>query len=104
VRYTGALTPKTSTGSSSLAKGTKKTYTGTMRPIVAGQRMSFMIYKWIDGAWVFQTSATIAANASGQATFTWTWSKSGKWYIRVRVNADKMYATAWSNLEKVTIP
>jgi hypothetical protein len=104
VRYTGVLTPKTSTGSSSLAKGTRKTYTGTMRPIVAGQRMSFMIYKWNGSAWVFQTSATIAANSNGQATFSWTWSRSGKWYLRIRVNADSMYATAWSNLERVTIP
>ncbi len=104
VRYTGNLGPRTSSGSSTLARGTRKTYTGTMRPIVAGQRMSFMIYKWNGSAWVFQTSATISANASGQATFSWTWSRSGRWYIRIRLNADRMYATAWTNLERVTIP
>jgi hypothetical protein len=104
VRYTGTLAPRTSTGSSTLARGARRTYTGTMRPIVSGQRMSFMIYRWVNGAWVFQTSATIAANASGQARFTWTWSRSGRWYIRIRVNADAMHATAWTNLERVTIP
>jgi hypothetical protein len=104
VRYIVTLAPRTSTGSSTVARGTKTTYTATVRPIYSGQRVSFQIYKWVGGAWVFQTSATKTANASGQATFTWTWSKSGKWYMRARANSTPMNTTAFSNLEKVTVP
>jgi hypothetical protein len=98
------MAPRTSTGSSTVARGTAKTYTGTVRPLYPTQRISFQIYKWVGGAWVFQTSATKTADASGKASFTWTWSKSGKWYMRARANSTPMNSTAFSNLEKVTVP
>ena len=104
VRYVVTMAPKTATGSSTVARGTARTYTATVRPLYPTQRISFQVYKWVGGAWVFQTSATKTADASGKASFTWTWSKSGKWYMRARANSTPMNSTAFSNLEKVTVP
>jgi hypothetical protein len=104
VRYIAKLTPTTPTGWSTVARGTSRTYVATVRPLYLGQRVSFLIYGWDQGAWVFQTSATKTADSSGKATFTWKWTQPGKWYIRARANSTPLNTTAFSNVEKVVVP
>jgi len=101
----GTMTPNY-TGTKTLNKSTRVTYSVTSRPLnPAGvvPTVTFQIYRSIDGAWVFQTSATVASSSSGVATFSWTWSKSGSWYMRGRVNATAYNSGIYSNLAKVNI-
>ncbi|HEY6056465.1 MAG TPA: hypothetical protein VIV06_00455, partial [Candidatus Limnocylindrales bacterium] len=87
-----------------LAPRTRVSYTATVRPLpVSGAaRVSFLIYQRIGGAWVFRTSATMAASASGVATFSWTWGR-GEWYVRARANATRWNAAALSPIARVIV-
>jgi hypothetical protein len=37
------------------------------------------------------------------ATFSWTWSKSGTWYMRGRINATAYNSGIYSNIARVKI-
>jgi trimeric autotransporter adhesin len=103
VRLSVTLQPRSVTGTRTLARGTSVTYRATVRPLYAGQRVSFLIYQKVAGHWTFRTSATATVDASGVATFAWKWSKSGQWYMRARANSTPLNITAYSNIEKVII-
>jgi hypothetical protein len=57
----------------------------------------------VNGVWTFRTSATIAVNSAGSATFSWRWTH-GQWYIRARGNATIYNAATLSPIAKVTVP
>jgi hypothetical protein len=87
-----------------LNRGTRVTYTATVRPLplTGNARVSFLIYKRVAGVWVFRTSATLPANASGVATFAWTWGR-GEWYIRARANATPYNAARLSTIARIIV-
>ena len=101
VRYKVSLSP--GAGRTTIVRaGTRITYTATSRPAApAGlQRVTFLIYKRVNGIWTFRTSASIPT-VNGVASFSWRWSR-GEWYIRARGNATHYNTTAYSLLSKVT--
>jgi hypothetical protein len=83
-------------------RGTRITYTATVRPLpLAGSaRVTFLIYKRVNGVWAFRTSATLPANGAGVATFAWTWGR-GEWYIRARANTTAYNAARLSTLARI---
>jgi hypothetical protein len=87
-------------------KGTKLTFHSKIGPLngVDVPRGTFQIYKLVNGVWEFSTSATFACDSAGNATFTWTFSKSGNWYVRWRANSDNYNVTAYSPIDKVQVP
>ncbi|HEX7950575.1 MAG TPA: hypothetical protein VF494_09520, partial [Candidatus Limnocylindrales bacterium] len=101
VRYKVTLKPGAGT-TTIVRPGTRITYTATSRPTApAGlQRVTFLIYKRVNGIWTFRTSATVPT-VNGVASFTWRWSR-GEWYMRARGNATIYNTTAYSLLSKVT--
>ncbi len=102
--YHAAQTRPASRSTQSIAHGTRITYTAVIRPKApAGtQSATFLIYKRVGGAWVFQTSATKVLS-SGSATFSWTWSKTGDWYIRVRANATRYNLASLSPIVRYSV-
>ena len=104
VRRTVTMSPLYD-GYKTINRGTKLTYTSKIGPLngVAVPRGTFQIYQQIDGVWVFSTSATFACDSAGNATFTWTFSKTGNWYVRWRANSDAYNVTAYSPIAKVHV-
>jgi hypothetical protein len=86
-----------------VARGTRITYTATARPMSPDgqQRISFLIYKRVNGSWAYRTSATVGVDSYGRATFSWRWTQSGDWYIRARANATVFNAAALSPIAVV---
>ena len=101
VRETVALRPGAGT-TRSIRAGTRITYTATVRPMPVNgtARVSFLIYRRVNGAWVFRTSATRRVGNSGYATFLWTWAR-GEWYVRARANPTGYNAGSLSMLARV---
>jgi hypothetical protein len=102
VRYKVSLKPGAN-ATTVVRSGTRIKYTASASPKApAGlQRVTFLIYKRINRAWVFQTSATVPTVA-GVASFTRRWSR-GEWYMRARGNATIYNVTVYSTLSKVTV-
>jgi hypothetical protein len=101
VRHTVLLRPGAGT-TTFVRPGTRITYTATVRPIAPTgvQRVTFLIYRRVGGAWTFRTSATVST-VSGVASLSWRWGR-GEWYIRARANATIHNLTAYSLLSKLT--
>lgn len=101
VRHKVSLSPGAGT-TTIVRAGTRVTYTATSRPTApAGlQRVTFLIYKRVNGIWTFRTSASVPT-VNGVASFSSRWSR-GEWYIRARGNATAYNTTAYSSLSKVT--
>ena len=105
VRRTVTMAPQWS-GNRTVARGTALTFTSKIGPLngVAVPRGTFQIYQQINGVWTFSTSATFATNSAGDAVFTWTFSRSGLWYVRWRANSDAYNVTAFSPINRVRVP
>ena len=94
------------TGYRTVARGTALTYGTRVGPLngIAVPRGTFQVYRLIDSEWVFQTSATFGTDSAGTASFSWTWSHPGDWYVRWRANSDAFNTAAYSPIAKVTVP
>jgi hypothetical protein len=106
-RFSSAVMTPAYRGTMTLARGTAVTYTAVARPLnpaYVTPTITFQIFKWVDNAWVFQTSNTGPSNSNAVRSFTWTWNHPGTWYMRARVNATAYNTARWSNLARVTIP
>jgi hypothetical protein len=101
VRQSAALKPNAGT-IRLVNRGTRITYIATVRPLpLAGSaRVTFLIYKRVNGVWAFRTSATLPANGAGVATFAWTWGR-GEWYIRARANTTVYNAARLSTIARI---
>jgi hypothetical protein len=105
VRRTVTMSPHWS-GDKTVARGTRLTFTSKIGPLngVAVPRGTFQIYQQINGVWTFSTSATFACDSAGNAVFSWTFSRSGLWYVRWRANSDDYNVTAFSVINRVRVP
>jgi GH25 family lysozyme M1 (1,4-beta-N-acetylmuramidase) len=104
VLQAGSVRPFSST-TKTIVRGTRITYAAVVRPKAPSgpQTVSFLIYRRVSGAWVYSTSATKVL-VNGAATFSWTWSRTGEWYIRVRSNATPYNRASLSPIVKVKVP
>ncbi len=104
VYHTASIQPYNSSVKS-IARGARITYTAVVRPRAPSgtQTASFLIYQRVGGAWVYRTSATRAL-VDGSTRFSWTWSRSGEWYIRVRSNATPYNLASLSPIVRVRVP
>lgn len=84
VRQTVVLRP-TASSVRVVRAGTSTTFRATVRPLPppgVAARVSFAIYRRVDGAWRLATRRTRAADAAGVATLVWRWGTRGSWYVR----------------------
>ena len=105
VRRTVTMSPQWS-GDRSVTRGTRLTFQSKIGPLngVAVPRGTFQIYQQINGVWTFSTSETFACDSAGNAVFSWTFSRSGLWYVRWRANSDAYNVTAFSPINRVRVP
>lgn len=68
-----------------VARGYSVTFTTTVRPIgtdLEPGRVVFNIYRRISGKWTLVTWRLVTVDSLGVARLTWTFSRSGEWFVR----------------------
>lgn len=64
----------------------------------------FAVYHRVSGVWRQATHRDVTAGATGRATFRWTFSTAGSWYVRSKVLGNASYqASSWSPQYRYTV-
>ncbi len=91
-------------GTNSAKKGSSVTYTATLKPDPGqGQRVQFLIYQYVDGAWVYNNQRTYFTDGNSQVKLTWKWATSGKWYVRAFAPTNAYYTQGYSPTSIVNV-
>jgi uncharacterized repeat protein (TIGR01451 family) len=89
VRQLALLRPANHGAVRSIARGSSITFTTTVRPALPGlpaARVTFTAYHFIHGAWALAATHDVYTNAIGKASWTWTATTTGNWYVRSVAN------------------
>ena len=89
VREIALLRPTNSGAVRSISRNTSITFTTTVRPArpeLAPARVSFWFYHQVNGSWVLAAKHDVVIDAAGLARYTFTFSSSGQWYVRMAAN------------------
>ena len=89
VREIALLRPTNSGAVRSISRNTSITFTTTVRPArpeLAPARVSFWFYHQVNGSWVLAAKHDVVIDAAGLAHYTFTFSSSGQWYVRLAAN------------------
>jgi hypothetical protein len=107
VRQIALLRPTTSAVTKIVSRGHKVTFTTTVRPSradLAPARVTLAIYRRVGSVWTPFTTRNVYINAAGQASYTWTFSARGEWYVRSIANPTISNAnSAWSRVERYSV-
>jgi GH25 family lysozyme M1 (1,4-beta-N-acetylmuramidase) len=107
VRQIALLRPTANGGTRIVSRGRKVTFTTTVRPARADlppASVTLAIYRRVGGRWAPFTTRTVYVNAAGQASYTWTFSARGEWYVRSIANPTLANAnSAWSPVERYSV-
>ena len=90
VRQIALLRPTNSGAIKSIARGTTRMFTTTVRPSRPGllpASVTYLVYRNVNGVWVQYFTRNVVAASTGVASFTWTFASSGLWYVRSMANA-----------------
>jgi hypothetical protein len=89
VREIALLRPTNSGAVRSISRNTSITFTTTVRPArpeLAPARVSFWFYHQVNGSWVLVAKHDVVIDVAGLANYTFTFSSSGQWYVRLAAN------------------
>jgi hypothetical protein len=107
VRQTLVLRPTTLGKVKQVGAGTAVTFTATIRPVgpaLARAKVTFGFWHLVNGTWQFVTRREVYVDASGRASWTWTFGVRGQWYVRALANPTLTGAnSAWSPLERYLV-
>ena len=84
----------------SVPAGTKITFTATVRPIgptLAPAKVTFQFWHQVGGHWAFATRRDVYADASGRASWTWTFTTRGQWYVRAVADPTRTNANSYAS-------
>jgi GH25 family lysozyme M1 (1,4-beta-N-acetylmuramidase) len=107
VRQIALLRPTANGAIKVITRGHKVTFTTTVRPSrpeLTPARVTLAIYRRVDGRWTPFTTRNVYVNAAGQASYTWTFTARGEWYVRSIANPTVANAnSAWSPVERYSV-
>ncbi len=87
--------------------GSRVTFYSNAKPFGAGiapQRISFSFYRYIGGRWVYLTKRDAYVDSTGRASYTWTFTWRGQWYVRAVANSSSTNANSYpSQVERYSI-
>ena len=89
VRQIALLRPTSSGAVTSVARGRSVTFTTTVRPSrpeLTPASVTYWVFVKAGSSWHQYARRSVSAGTSGIATFTWTFSTSGLWYVRSMAN------------------
>jgi GH25 family lysozyme M1 (1,4-beta-N-acetylmuramidase) len=85
VRQLAVLRPTNLGRIRTVPAGSTVTFTTTVRPVGAGlapATVTFSFWHLVGSSWVQFTHRDVHADAGGRASWTWTFSSRGQWYVR----------------------
>jgi hypothetical protein len=107
VRQIALLRPTTNGVTRIVSRGRKVTFTTTVRPSRADlppAKVTLAIFRRVGGQWTPFTTRSVYTDASGRASYTWTFSARGEWYVRSIANPTAANAnSAWSPVERYSV-
>jgi len=111
VRQLAILRPTSNGGLRTVLAGARVTFTTTVRPIgpsiapsSARPKVTFAFWRSIGGRWQYVTKRDVYADDAGRASWTWTFSSRGQWYVRAIANPTLTNAnSAWSPPERYSV-
>ena len=107
VRQIALLRPTANGGIKVVSPGRKVTFTTTVRPSRADlptARVTFAVYRRVGSRWVLFTNRDAIVNSTGQASYTWTFTARGEWYVRSIANPTTFNANStWSSIERYSV-
>jgi hypothetical protein len=103
-----ALLRPTSLGQvKAVSAGTSVTFTTTVRPArpeLPAAKVTFRFYRYAGGRWTYVTKRDVYIDATGRASWTWTFSTRGEWYVRSIANPTPYNANSvWSPVERYSV-
>ncbi len=107
VRQIALLRPTTNGATKVVGRGRKVTFTTTVRPARADlppAKVTLAIYRLVGHRWTRLTTRSVYIDAAGRASYAWTFSTSGEWYVRSIANPTAANAnSAWSPVERYSV-
>jgi GH25 family lysozyme M1 (1,4-beta-N-acetylmuramidase) len=107
VRQTVLLRPTSSGATKVVSRGRKVTFTMTVRPRradVPRAKVTLDIFQRVGGHWTLFKKRDIYVDAAGIASYRWTFSTRGQWYVRSFANSTPFNAiSAWSQIERYSV-
>jgi len=107
VRQIALLRPTTNGVTKVVNRGRKVTFTTTVRPSrtdLPPAKVTLAVYRRVGSRWTPFTTRDVYINAAGQASYTWTFSARGEWYVRSIANPTPFSAnSAWSPVERYSV-
>jgi multiple sugar transport system substrate-binding protein len=97
IRPTIAVRPSKPAGT--IPRATTVTFTATVRPLAAAPAtVRFAAYRRISGVSRLVAARDVVADRSGRATFRYTFSTAGSWYVRARVQPNNtFFVSSWTS-------
>jgi len=89
VRQIALLRPTHNGAIASVGRGTTVTFKTTVRPSrpeLAPASVTYWVFQKVGSVWQQYYTRNVSAGTSGIATFTWTFTSSGLWYVRSMAN------------------
>jgi len=103
VRQVALLRPTTATTVKTIVRGSSLTFTTTVRPAgtqLPRARVTFQFVLKRNGKVVSTASRNVYVDATGKASWAWTFSSPGEWYVRAIANPTSANANStWSQVD-----
>jgi GH25 family lysozyme M1 (1,4-beta-N-acetylmuramidase) len=107
VRQIARLRPTTNGLTRVVSRGRKVTFTTTVRPARAelpAAKVTLAIFRRVGALWTPFTTRSVYIDAAGQASYAWTLTARGEWYVRAIANpTDANANSAWSPVERYSV-
>ena len=107
VRQIAILRPTNKGVIRTVARRTTIVFTVLVRPIRATlprATVTFAVYRRVGSAWQLHATRSLATDATGRATTSWSFATAGSWFVRAMTNAtpDNL-ASPWTPIERYTV-
>jgi len=107
VRQIALLRPTSKGATKVLSRGRSVTFSTTVRPSrvdLPTAKVTLAVYRRVGSSWRLFTTRDAYVNASGVASYTWTFTARGEWYVRSMANPTTFNANSqWSPVERYTV-
>ncbi len=98
VRQVVVLRPTSLGRVRTVSAGTRVSFTATVRPIgptLPPAAVTFQAWRQLGGHWVLVNKRDVLIDASGRASWTWTFTSRGEWYVRAIADPTLMNANSY---------
>jgi hypothetical protein len=107
VRQIALLRPTTNGSTKVVSRGRTVTFNTTVRPSrvdLPNAQVTLAIYRRVNGRWTLLTTRDVYVNTAGVASYAWTFTSRGEWYVRSIANPTTFNANSvWSPVERYSV-